>query len=220
MSAGKIGKRIDALIMAERWKEARALIEKALEKEPNSHWLWTQLGETYYEQRDYKKALDLLLRSRDILPDCPLTLWHLAGTLDALGYHGGAIHLYTWLLGSKKTPKDDPCWESVEWTNSLKADCVYRLGLCFQHTGQKELADYCLRRYIILQREGSGVKGSYPVKTAKKLLEVLHRSKQGSVEQELQETAERVRHGFGEENSTTEGPPELDRNSLRQLQEA
>src|SRR5438067_6332455 len=107
MANKRIGQQIDDLIDAEQWEQARALIEKALTKEPRSHWLLTQLGETYYEQRQYKKALKLLLQSRQILPDCPLTLWHLANTLDALGYHLGAIHLYTWLLRTKKTPEDD-----------------------------------------------------------------------------------------------------------------
>ncbi|MBI3466887.1 MAG: tetratricopeptide repeat protein [Planctomycetes bacterium] len=220
MTASRIGKQIDNLIMAERWDEARALIEKALKKEPDSHWLLTQLGETYYEQRDYKKALGFLLRSRDIVPDCPLTLWHLAGTLDALGYRGGAVRLYTWLLQSKKTPEDDPCWENVEWTDSLKTDCVYRLGLCFKHSGQTKLADFCLRRYITLQSMGPEAKGSYSVKEAKKHLEALHHSERGAVEQELQETAERVRQTSGKETSPTEDPPELDSKSLQQLQEA
>src|SRR6185369_1292554 len=123
--------------------------------EPDSHWLLTRLGETYYEQGRYKEALGLLLKSRELVPDCPLTLWHLAGTLDALGDQAGAVRLFTWLLESKKTPEDDPCWESVEWTDSLKADCVYSLGLCFKHNGRKELADYCLRKYIALQSEWS-----------------------------------------------------------------
>src|SRR5207249_9428193 len=107
MAASKIGKQIDELIQTEQWEPARALIEKALKKEPQSHWLLTQLGETYYEQQQYKKALGLLLRSRDILPDCPLTLWQLANTLDAREHYSEAVSLYTWLLRSKKTAEDD-----------------------------------------------------------------------------------------------------------------
>src|SRR5690348_7728335 len=98
MASSKIGKQIDDLIDAEQWEQARTIIDKARKKEPQSHWLITQLGDTYYEQRQYIKALEVLLRSRDILGDCPLTLWHLAGTLDVLGDHCGAVRLYTWLL--------------------------------------------------------------------------------------------------------------------------
>jgi tetratricopeptide (TPR) repeat protein len=216
MAAGKIGKRIDDLIMAERWKDARALIEKALVTEPNSHWLLAQLGETYYEQQDYKKALRYLLDAFKIVPDCPLTLWHLAGTLDALGEHGVAVGLYTWLLESKKTPEDDSCWESVEWTDSLKTDCVYRLGLCFKHSGRDKLADYCLRRYISLQSMGHT--GSYSVKDAKKQLQALHQSKREAIEEELHETAEHVRQTSSEEFSPADHPPKLDGKRLLHLQ--
>lgn len=218
MAVSRIGKQIDDHIMAERWEDARALIEKALKREPNSHWLWTQLAETHYEQKKYKKALDLLLHSRAIVPDCPLTLWHLAGSLDALGYHGEAIHLYTWLLESTKTPEDDPCWESVAWTNSLKTDCVYRLGLCFKHTGRNDLAVYCFRKYLALQLVGA--KGSYSTKDAAKHLGALRQSKRRAVEQELQETAERVGQDTGEASSPTEAAPNFDRAFLRQVQGA
>jgi tetratricopeptide (TPR) repeat protein len=218
MATSRIGKQIDGLIDAERWQEARALIEKALKKEPQSHWLLTQLGETYYEQREYKTALEILLRSRAILADCPLTLWHLANTLDALGYYDGAVRLYTWLLRSKKTAKDDPCWESAEWADALKTDCVYRLGLSFQHLGRDDLAAYCLRKYMVLQSVGS--QGSYPIDDAKRHLKELHDSKREAVKQELQETADRVLETSGEQTSPTSEPPDLDSESLRQLQEA
>ena len=218
MGNSKIGKKIDDLIVAEQWEEARVTIEKALKKEPQSHWLLSQLGETYYEQRDYKKALELLLKSRAILPDCPLTLWYLAGTLDALGNQEGAIQLYTWLLRSKKTAEDDPCWESKEWTDALKMDCVYRVGLCFKHLGRTEMAAHCFRRYITLQSTWS--EGSYSVKEASKQLTDLHQSKQGAVEQELQETADWLQQQSGEEGRPSTAPPQLDSQSLRQLQEA
>jgi tetratricopeptide (TPR) repeat protein len=218
MAPRKIGKQIDDLIDAERWDEARALIEKALQKEPESHWLLTQLGETYYEQVQYKKALEFLLRSRDIVPDCPLTLWHLANTLDALGDHGAAVRLYTWLLRSQKTVEEDPCWESEEWASALKTDCVYRLGLCFKHLGRADVAAYCLRKYIALQATGS--EGSYPVEEAQKQLGELDESNRAAVAQELQETGDWVLQTSGEKLTPATTPPQLDRQKLRQLQRA
>jgi tetratricopeptide (TPR) repeat protein len=83
--------RTNHLFQRRKWAQARKLLEKEKEKDPKSHWVLTQLAVTYYEQRKYAKALQLLLRSRKILPDCPLTLWNLAGTLDALGKHAHAI---------------------------------------------------------------------------------------------------------------------------------
>src|SRR5712692_1666929 len=163
------GAQINDLIDSEQWDRARALIEKELALKPDSHWLLTQLGETYYEQRQYKRALGLLLKSLDIVGDCPLTLWHLAGTLDALGYHAGGLSLYTWLLESKKTPADDPCWESAEWTDALKTDCMFRMGICFEHVHRagripKDAAESCFRRYIDLLL--AGAKGSYAIEEA------------------------------------------------------
>ncbi len=207
MATKRIGQQIDDLIDAEQWEQARTLIEKALKKECQSHWLLTQLGETYYEQRQYKKALEPLLRSRDILPDCPLTLWHLANTLDALGDHAGAVRLYTWLLRSKKTAEDDPCWESIAWTDTLKTDCVYRLGLSFKHLGRNDLAAYCILKYLALQAVGS--EGSYPVEDARRHLEALPGSKRAVVEQELQETMDRLLETSNEDPGPPNEPPEL-----------
>jgi tetratricopeptide (TPR) repeat protein len=217
MAVSKIGKQIDDLIDAEQWEPARALIEKALKKEPQSHWLLTQLGETYYEERQYKTALDLLLRSRDILPGCPLTLWHLANTLDALGHSGEAVRLYTWLLRSKNTAKDDPCWESSAWADALKTDCVYRLGLCFKHLARNGLAAYCIRKYLALLAVGS--EGSYSIDDARGHLQELHENKRAAVEQELQEALDRVLESSSEEKRPATEPPDLDSQSLRQLQE-
>ncbi len=218
MATNKIGKQIDDLINAERWEEARKLIQEALKKEPDSHWLLTQLGETYYEERQYKQALQMLLQSQEILPDCPLTLWHLAGTLDALGRHATAIRLYGWLLRSKRTPKDDPCWESTAWTDLLKTDCVYRIGLCFRHLKQNEPAEKLLRAYCNILLAGGD--GSYPIEEARKQLQELRTSKRAAVKHELREAADLVRKESGEEPTPATDPPTVDRQSLLELQEA
>ena len=78
------GKSIESLLEAEEWDAARRQIERDLERDPQNHWLLTQLGVTLYEEKRYADALKPLLESLDIVPDCPLTLWNLAGALDAL----------------------------------------------------------------------------------------------------------------------------------------
>lgn len=206
--------RIEALLEAEKWAEARSMIQMALENEPESHWLHTQLGAAYYEQRKYKQALRALLRSRDILPDCPLTLWHLAGTLDALGFHDEAVRLYSWLLRSNKTPEDDPCWESVAWTDTLKTDCVYRLRLCFKHLKQKNPAEYCFRKYLHLL--SLGMAGSYSGEDARKQLPRSSRNNRTEIEDELKGLA----GWLGQTGEADLAPPELDTARLLNLQEA
>ncbi len=184
------------LFQRDKWKEARELLERERASDPDNHWLLTQLGVTFYEQRRYKEALPLFLASREIVSDCPLTLWNLAGTLDALGKHGQAIKTYTWLLESKKTSDDDPCWESNEWTESLKTDCVYRLALCFQKQSKKETADRWFRQYVDLLL--SGIDGSYSIDDAMQHIRGLHRSgHQNGAKSELEKAVGLLTHAAG-----------------------
>ncbi len=124
---------VDVHFRKSAWKRAQALLETELANTPNDHWVMTQLGVTHYEQRKYKTALRFFRASEAIVADCPLTLWNLAGTLDALGKYVDAIGIYVRLLECSVSPDADPCWESKQWAKNLKNDCVYRLGVCFQH---------------------------------------------------------------------------------------
>lgn len=100
------------------------------------------------------------------MPDCPLTLWHLAGVLDALGRHREALSIFVSLLKAKKLPDEDPCWESEQWTERLKADCVYSAGICFQNLGKKKKAEQCYREYVNLLL--TGIEGSYTLDDVKR----------------------------------------------------
>jgi tetratricopeptide (TPR) repeat protein len=154
-----LSEKINSLIRQQSWDRARALLNKELEKSPKSHWLLTQLGVTWYEQRKYKQAMKFFLASARIVPDCPLTLWNLAGALDALGHPGGALRVYTLLLQSTTSHEDDSCWESQEWTDALKADCVYRVGTCLEKIGKNQKAKHCYQQYLNLLMTGIG--GTY-----------------------------------------------------------
>jgi tetratricopeptide (TPR) repeat protein len=161
MSKNTISKTINDLFERCEWEQARRLLEKEREQDPNNHWVLTQLGVTFYEQKKYEEALKLLLASLKIVGDCPLTLWNLAGTLDALGNYTDAMQIYTWLLESDKTASEDPCWESKAWADSLKTDSVYRMGVCFQHLGKKTKAEHCYQQYLNLLL--SGAEGVYSI---------------------------------------------------------
>ncbi|MBL8798435.1 MAG: hypothetical protein JNM56_31360 [Planctomycetia bacterium] len=174
---------LEALLRQGAWEKARRRIEQELRRQPDDHWLLTQLGVTYYEQGQYRAALAPLLESLRIVPDCPLTLWNIAGTLDALRKSELAIAIYSWLLGSKQTADDDPCWESAAWADSLKADCVYRLGACFQKLERWESAEHCFRQYINLILAGTN--GTYAVEDAAHHIRELHGSMPTRHEKEL-----------------------------------
>lgn len=162
--ATKITATIESLIERGRWADARKRIERELKSDPENHWLLTQLGVTLYEEQRYREALVPLLKSLEIVPDCPLTLWNVAGTLDALGESKEALSIYTWLLQSKQTADADQCWESEEWADALKTDCVYRAALCLQHLGQAESAERFFRQYIDLLLAGRN--GMYSLEDA------------------------------------------------------
>ena len=161
MSGDKLSNKVAVLFRQGKWSNARKLLEGKREEEPTNHWVLTQLGVTFYEERRYQEALQLFLASLEIVPDCPLTLWNVAGALDSLDRHGEAVPIYTWLLKTKTSPDKDPCWESKKWADALKTDCVYRLGLCFEHLGKREKAEHCYLQYVSLLATGS--EGMYPV---------------------------------------------------------
>jgi hypothetical protein len=52
-----MSKVIEAAIRSQRWKKARQLIRAELKEKPDSHWLLTRLGLTYYEERAYRASL-------------------------------------------------------------------------------------------------------------------------------------------------------------------
>jgi hypothetical protein len=179
----KTARTLEALLEQGAWEDARRRIEEELKHHRDDHWLLTQLGVTYYEQGRYRESLTPFLDSLKIVPDCPLTLWNLAGALDALGKPEEALAIYTWLLRSKKSADDDPCWESEDWTDSLKTDCVYRVGACFQRLGRAESAGNCFRQYINLIL--AGMNGTYSIDDAARRIRDLHGKRQSGVGKEL-----------------------------------
>lgn len=169
--------KINQLFAANEWDEARELLDAKCAKGPESHWILTQLGVTYYEQRRYREALRLFLKSTAIVPDCPLTSWNLGGVYDALGKHDAAIDIYTGILKRAQTSDEDPCWESEAWATALKTDCVFALGTAYQHMGDQALAEHCYRQYIDLLL--IGIEGSYPIEDARRRIQSLHAAPNG-----------------------------------------
>jgi tetratricopeptide (TPR) repeat protein len=178
MAENKRKGKIDDLFQRAQWEEARRILERQRVEDPHDHWVLTQLGVTFYEQRRYEEALQLFLESQQIVPDCPLTLWNLAGTLDALGNYANALRVYTWLLLNQKSPDDDPCWESKEWADALKTDCVYRVGVCFHHLGEKRKAERWYRQYLDFL--SNGIEGSYSIDDVKRQMRDLHAGRKTS----------------------------------------
>jgi tetratricopeptide (TPR) repeat protein len=178
MATKGLSTKIDDLFHQGEWEEAQRILEAERVQTPGNHWVLTQLGVTFYERHKYEAARTIFLQSLGIKDDCPLTLWNLAGTLDALGKHSDAMRVYTWLLQCKTTAKQDPCWESQKWTDALKTDCVYRMGVCFRRLGKKQEAEHCLRQYVNLLL--TGIEGTYSIEDVRKQIHKLNVSREES----------------------------------------
>lgn len=133
----------------EKWPQARKLILKELKKNPKDHWYLTRLSTTYYEEKKYKKALELSQKAYRIAPYCPLVLWDLAGSFDMLKRYPEAIKIWKKLLEKGvQSIAHDQCGEGMRQAKSLLNDCRYRIGAAFLKMGRKKEAKKYYKLYI------------------------------------------------------------------------
>lgn len=182
---------VESLIEEEKWEEARLAIEEELKAAPEDHWLLTRLSTTYYEQRDYIKALQYAEQAKDLAPNCPLVLWDYAGALDMLGRRKEALDVYRTLLdrGAKNIAMDE-CGEGIKWARNLLMDCTYRAGCCVADLGHRDEAAIMMRAYLHLLDLGG--EGLYPREEVAKKLRQLTRT-----HADIQETLRTVCEAMG-----------------------
>jgi tetratricopeptide (TPR) repeat protein len=168
-SKGNYFAEIEALIARRQWTRARHLIQEGLVFHPTDHWLWLNLGLTYYEQKSYEKALKCSEYAVQLQPDCPLALWHYAGTLAMTGNENSALAIWTTLLNRDlEDIADGDHGEGMDWALQLVNDVHFRMGRCYQWLGHKDLARQSFQKY--LHNRQHGVSSIYDVKTAEKNL--------------------------------------------------
>lgn len=175
MANGSLSDRINHLFDEERWEAARRILLRELHKTPADHWLLTRLSTTYYEERQYEKAVEVARQAYGLAPDCPLVLWDLAGALAASGEVCEAIRLYYRIL--RRPPyllAFGEHGEGREWAEALVTDCWYRLALCMEALGDKVLAASYLRTF--LERLDFGAGSIYGRADAARQLKKLHPS--------------------------------------------
>jgi regulator of sirC expression with transglutaminase-like and TPR domain len=158
---------IESLIRRDRWVEARRAIRSQLRTDPDNHWLVTRLGLTYYEQRQYARALEYSARAVTLAPNCPLALWDHAGALQMLGRHTAAGQIYRRLIrrGVKRIA-NGKCGEGLARARGLVADCHLRLSdsLKAQHC-EKQAMSHILRH---LDMRGPGCHSIYSLRDLRK----------------------------------------------------
>jgi tetratricopeptide (TPR) repeat protein len=163
---------VERLIDTEDWPAARRAIRGELRSDPKNHWLLTRLGLTYYEEKDYRKALEFDRRALAEAPDCQLVLWNYAGTLQMLKQTQDALGIYRRLVrrGISKIACDD-CGEGLAWARGLVADCHYRMAGCYRTLRRPAMAIRCLTSHLALR--GPGCRSIYPLPTVRKELQKL-----------------------------------------------
>jgi tetratricopeptide (TPR) repeat protein len=182
--------KIEELIEKEDWPEARKEILSKLEKDPEDHWLLTRLGLTYYEERDYEKALKIEEMAYRIAPHCPLVLWDYAGTLQMLGRHKEAIKVYRRILakGIDEIAYGE-CGEGKAWGRGLIADCYYRLSDSHRDLGEDTKAVRAFETHLDLR--GPGCHSIYPLGSLNKKLQTL-KNKRTGLNQRVQRIAKKT----------------------------
>jgi tetratricopeptide (TPR) repeat protein len=132
---------IEAAIAREDWLKARRLIREGLRRKPGDHWLLTRLALTYYEQRQYRRALHYDVKALNVEPYCPLAVWGYAGALDMLERRKEALQIYRWLISwGEDTLVYGQCGEGIQRARSLIADCFYRIARIHERAGQRKKA--------------------------------------------------------------------------------
>jgi tetratricopeptide (TPR) repeat protein len=148
---------IEKLVNQKKWAPARRSIQDELLVSPTDHWLWMTMSLTYYEQRQYEKALECAKRAVELQSDCPLALWHLAGSYYMCGREEAAVSLWTILLDMdvEKVAYGE-CGEGMDWALQLLNDVHYRIARYYQHKADWTSARKSFEKYLHNRRHGVG----------------------------------------------------------------
>jgi tetratricopeptide (TPR) repeat protein len=146
---------IEKYIRQNEWDKAQQVILQELKKYPDNHWLLTRLSTTYYEQKQYKKALKIVESALKQAPKCPLVLWDYAGTLDMLGRQDDAIKIWNALLklGIDKIACGE-CGEGLRWARSLLNDARYRIAISYWKQRKIGMAEKFMRLHVENRKPG------------------------------------------------------------------
>ena len=166
---------IEERIAAEHWEAARQLIQTELDEEPaDPHWLLARLGLTYYEQRDYQRALEREEQAFAVAPDCPLVLWDFAGALEMLDRPQEALVIYRCIPERGiDALAFGRCGEGRAKARGLYADSLYRMSHCHTALGDNVKAVEMLQQH--LQQRGPGCQSIYPIANIRRELRNLQR---------------------------------------------
>jgi tetratricopeptide (TPR) repeat protein len=126
----------------------------------------------YYESRRYEKALECAKRAVELQANCPLALWHYAGSLFMSGHESSALVIWTLLLDMDlEDVAYGECGEGMDAALQLINDVHYRVGRYYQWKGDRENACVSFRKY--LHNRAHGVGSIYDAEQVKRYLRQL-----------------------------------------------
>ncbi len=146
---------VNDYIMNEEWTNAKKILEKELDVNPDDHWVITQLSEVFYEMRDYDKALELSSKAIELAPDCPLVMNDHALHLYMHERDNEAIDIWNRIM--EKGVEEiayGKCGEGLRAAKSLLNDVRMRIGLSYFETGENKKALYYFKEHLKHRQRG------------------------------------------------------------------
>jgi tetratricopeptide (TPR) repeat protein len=151
-----ISEKINLLFAEENYSGARKLLLGLLKENANDHWLLTRLSTTYYEEKNYKKALEFSRKAIEISPDCPLSLWDYAGALEMTGETKRAIDVWKKLFSMDiEKLANDNCGEGVTRAKALQMDCAFRIGIAYATLRELSKSKEYFDKHLKLRHPGN-----------------------------------------------------------------
>jgi tetratricopeptide (TPR) repeat protein len=140
-STGDITARINAHMKSRRWSEARALLKKELKKKPDSHWCCFTIGDAYYHEKKFSRALIWYIRARELASHCSYANYSYAKCLELMKRYDEAIPVFRAMI--RKGPKrfaHGRCSDGIVYAREIVNEARFRVGLCYSWIGDYKSA--------------------------------------------------------------------------------
>jgi len=126
--------------------QAKALIRSGLKKWPKDWRLAGWRSVVYYEEENYKKALQWAKKSYELEPDLPWTLYNYAEALDTLDRYEEALKYFKKILRKKFQPVNFE--EGIFQSQCVLNDTRLCIGYCYLNLNRSGLAMHWMREYL------------------------------------------------------------------------
>ena len=168
---------IELLLDAEKWEEARIFLFKAIKEYPEEYFLYSRISLTYYEEKNYEKALEYSKIAYSMQPNDPIIQWDYAGALSMTNEEELAIKMWQKIIDkSLNELAFNEFGEGIRAAKSLYNDTLYRIGYCYFSLNNFDLAIQFIQKHI--NNRQRGIPSLYTLSSVKKeMKEIIHSSK-------------------------------------------